>query len=94
MPVNENYNILCILAFLPIAITGLECFTSNVNFSLDEKRIGESKLVNCSSGTLACFISSKKTEGTFQTCSSAKIPYKGCEVDQQLTKTCYCTEDM
>ena len=39
--------------------SGLECFTSNVNFGLNEDNILKSKLVNCSAGSLACFISSK-----------------------------------
>ena len=39
--------------------SGLECFTSNVNFGLNEENVLESKLVNCSAGSLACFISSK-----------------------------------
>jgi len=80
---------LSILA-LPMAIIGLECYSSSINLLNGGNPI-ESELKNCSADAVACLIGTNKTY-TGQSCTNIQIPFTGC-IGLLDIQTCYCTSN-
>merc|ERR1712098_465150 len=89
---NQNFCIfsLSILA-LPMAIIGLECYSSSINLLNGGNPI-EAELKNCSADAVACLIGTNKTY-TGQACTNIQIPFTGCISFFNIGTTCYCTSD-
>merc|ERR1712198_331519 len=61
---------------LPLAIIGLECYSSSFNILNGGNPI-EAELKNCSADAVACLIGTNKTY-TGQSCTNIQIPFTGC----------------